>query len=87
MDYAETATHEGELVVVVESLNEAISEHHELLVVAGVELDSDRVYILIPEGFNYPGSMQVWSKTLTGRWAYVDTDGVLRVCDNPLLEV
>jgi hypothetical protein len=66
------------------SLDADIREHHEVLVGAGCELTGE--YILIPEGVNFPGAMQVWSKKSDGRWMWVDTLGVIHERENPLIE-
>lgn len=65
------------------SLDSEIREHHEVLVTAGIELTGE--YILIPEGLDYPCSMQVWSKTPEGQWVYIDSAGELHERENPLV--
>jgi len=75
----------GETLHSESTLDAEVREHHEILIMAGVELAVDRQYILIPEGIDFPGSMQVWSKTAHGVWVWIDILGVMHERTNPLI--
>ena len=66
------------------TLESEVREHHGILITAtGVELTGE--WLLIPEGPDHPCSMQVWSKTTSGTWVWVDVLGFLHERANPLI--
>lgn len=58
-----------------DTLYEAVSEHHMLLANAGVTPTGTVALVPDPDP-NYPGAMQVWSKSAEGTWVWIDPDGV-----------
>lgn len=67
------------------TLDSEIREHQEILLKAGVDVDPG-IYVLIPEGPDYPASMQVWSKAKDEQvWVHIDSAGELLMSANPLL--
>ena len=77
----------GETLHSDDSLEADVREHHEMLLQAGVDLDPDHQWLLIPEGPELPGAMQVWSKTAENTWVWIDILGMATFRENPLIEI
>lgn len=60
------------------ALAASIREHQEILGRSGkyVLLGMQDIVLVAEPDPNYPGSMQVWSKTDEGVWVYITPDGV-----------
>ncbi len=60
-----------------ESLAEIIREHQEIVQREGRYILTGKVALISDPDPNYPGALQVWSKTAEGPWIWVNPDGVV----------
>lgn len=58
-----------------EFLSGEIREHQEIIQRSGRYTLTGRVALLSDPDPNYPGALQVWSKTAEGPWIWVSPDG------------